>query len=204
MIQKIKDKTWKDESGAIVPVEYVSGGTRLKERNAAALAREAKSINKKLVSFKQLTGRLCNDVYRKAMEEYKAKADGKGNFTWFNFDRSIKIEVSISDRIDFDDLAIKASKEKLDAFLSENIDSKMEFVKDLVIDAFSTSRGKIDAKKVFQLMKYRTKISHPLFQDAINILSEGIRRPGSKTYFRLWERDGNGSYKLIDLNFSNI
>ena len=138
------------------------------------------------------------------MEDYKAKADRKGNFTWFNFDRSIKIEVSISERIDFDDLAIKAAKEKLDAFLSESLDSKMEFVKDMVIDAFSTSRGKIDAKKVFQLMKYRSKISHPLFQEAINILSDGIRKPNSKTYFRIWERAENGSYQLIELNFSAL
>ena len=80
----------------------------------------------------------------------------------------------------------------------------MEFVKDLVIDAFSTTRGKIDAKKVFALMKYRTKISHPLFQEALNVLSDGLRHPGSKTYFRLWKRDEDGSYKLIELNFSAL
>ena len=204
MTQKVKDGAWKDESGADVPVEYISPGMRLKERSAAQLLMEAKRISKRLDEFKQLMDKICNDVYRKAMEEYKAKPDGKGNFTWFNFDRSIKIEVSIFDRIDFDDLAIQASKEKLDAFLDENINSKIEFVKNLVTDAFSTSRGKIDSKKIMQLMKYRTKISHPLFQEAINILTDGIRKPGSKTYFRIWERGADNSYQLIDLNFSSI
>ncbi len=204
MIQKLENKVWKDETGQDVPVEYISLGTRLKERSSASLLKEAELINSKLMSFKKRMEKLCEDVYRKAMEEYKAKPDGKGNFTWFNFDRSIKIEVSISDRITFDDLAIQASKEKLDSFLSENLDSKMEFVKDLVIDAFSTTRGKIDAKKVFALMKYRTKISHPLFQEALNVLSDGLRHPGSKTYFRLWKRDEDGSYKLIELNFSAL
>ena len=204
MIQKVKDKSWTDESGAAVPVEYVTAGNRLKERSAAQLVKGAKAVNKSLQEFKDLMERLCGEVYKKAMEEYKAKTDGKGNFTWFNFDRSVKIEVSISERIDFDDLAIKASKEKLDAFLSENIDAKMEFLKDMVIDAFSTSRGKIDSKKVMQLFKYRTKIHHPLFQEAINILSDGIRKPESKTYFRIWERAGDGSYQLIELNFSAL
>ncbi|MCX6281503.1 MAG: DUF3164 family protein [Bacteroidetes bacterium] len=204
MIQKLENKVWKDETGQDVPVEYISLGTRLKERSSASLLKEAELINSKLMSFKKRMEKLCEDVYRKAMEEYKAKPDGKGNFTWFNFDRSIKIEVSISDRITFDDLAIQASKEKLDSFLSENLDSKMEFVKDLVIDAFSTTRGKIDAKKVFALMKYRTKISHPLFQEALNVLSDGLRHPGSKTYFRLWKREEDGSYKLIELNFSAL
>ena len=204
MIQKVKDKSWTDESGAAVPVEYVTAGNRLKERSAAQLVKGAKAVNKSLQEFKDLMERLCGEVYKKAMEEYKAKTDGKGNFTWFNFDRSVKIEVSISERIDFDDLAIKAAKEKLDAFLNENLDSKMEFLKDMVVDVFSTSKGKIDSKKVMQLMKYRSKIHHPLFQEAINILSDGIRKPESKTYFRIWERADDGSYQLIELNFSAL
>lgn len=204
MTQKISDKIWTDESGREIPIDFISAGTRLKERNAHILLREAVRLSNSLKKYKELMARLSQAVYEKAMEEYKAKANGRGNYTWFNFDRSIKIDVSISDRIDFDDLAIQASKEKLDAFLSENLDSKMEFVKDLVIDAFSTSRGKIDAKKVFQLMKYRSKIKHQLFQEAINILEEGIRRPGTKTYFRIWERMDDGAYKIVDLNFSSI
>ncbi|HRY33419.1 MAG TPA: DUF3164 family protein [Bacteroidales bacterium] len=204
MIQKIKDDHWTDESGKKVPVQYVFTGARLRERHAGTLVKEARRVNARLTKFKYLMERLCQEVYIKAMEEYRSKTDGKGNFTWFNFDRSVKVEVSISDRIDFDDLSIKAAKEKLDQFLTENLDAKQEFVKDLVIDAFSTTHGRIDAKKVFQLMKYRSKISAPLFQDALNILQEGIRKPGSRTYFRIWERDKDGKYEIIDLNFSSI
>ena len=203
-IQKVQDKLWIDESGKKVPVEYISIGARMRERNAASLLKEAKSINTRLIQFRSRMEKLCVDVYQKAMEEFKVQKNGKGNYTWYNFDRSIKVEVSINERIEFDDLAIKAAKEKLDTFLSENLDSKTEFVKDLVIDAFSTTRGKIDSKKVFALMKYRTKIMHPLFQDALIILSDGIRRPGSKTYFRIWERAEDGSYQSIELNFSAI
>ena len=89
-------------------------------------------------------------------------------------------------------------------FLGENLNSKTAFVKDLVIDAFSTTKGKIDVDKVFQLMKYRTKIKDQLFQEAINILEAGIRRPGSKTYFRISEKKEDGSYSLVNLNFSNV
>jgi tRNA nucleotidyltransferase/poly(A) polymerase len=148
--------------------------------------------------------KLCNEVYVKMMEEFKTKTDSKGNFTWFNFDRSVKVEVSIADRIDFDDLTITACKDKLDEFLDQNLDSKQEFVKQLVTDAFSTSRGKLDAKKVMSLLKYRTKIKSDLFQEALNLLESAIRRPDSRTYFRIWERDKSGEYKLIDLNFSSI
>jgi hypothetical protein len=113
MIQKVNQEEWIDETGKKVPVKYISIGTRLKERNAATLLRESKRINKNLKVFKAQITDLCQAVLKKALEEYKAKTAGKGNFTWFNFDRSIKIEVSISDRIAFDDVAIKVAKEKL-------------------------------------------------------------------------------------------
>lgn len=204
MTQKSKDKVWKDETGREIPMQYISAANKLRERHAATLLKGAKDIHGKLKAYKVEMDRMCLEVYAKAMEDFKAEKETKGNFTWFNFDRSIKIEVSISDRIQFDDLAIDASKQKLDQFLDENVTTKMEFVKELVQDAFSTSRGKIDAKKVFQLMRYRTKIQNPLFQEAIDILEKGITNPGSRKYFRIWERDADGGYQVVDLNFSSI
>lgn len=204
MIQKVKEKKWKDETGQEIPIEYISAGIRLKERNAGILLKNAKSLNEQLTYFKEQVAELCSEVYKKMMEEFKVDPKSKGNFTWFNFDRTIKIEVSISERIDFDDLTIQAVKVKLDEFLNLNLDSKQEFIKELVNDAFSTSKGKLDAKKVMSLLKYRSKISDVLFQEALTLLESAIRRPDSKTYFRIWERTEEGSYELIDLNFSSL
>lgn len=204
MIQKVKEKKWKDETGQEIPIEYISAGIRLKERNAGILLKNAKSLNEQLTYFKEQVAELCSEVYKKMMEEFKVDPKSKGNFTWFNFDRTIKIEVSISERIDFDDLTIQAVKVKLDEFLNLNLDSKQEFIKELVNDAFSTSKGKLDAKKVMSLLKYRSKISDVLFQEALTLLESAIRRPDSKTYFRIWERTEEGSFELIDLNFSSL
>ena len=54
------------------------------------------------------------------------------------------------------------------------------------------------------LLKYRSKITAPLFQEALTLLEGSIRTPDSKTYFRIWERKEDGGYVLIDLNFSSI
>lgn len=204
MIQQVKDKIWKDESGRNIPVDYVSPSSRLKERSASRILNQSVRINKELDAFKKEVSKICNDIFKTTMKELNAKADHKGNFTWFNFDRSVKIEVSISDRITFDDLTIQACKDKLDEFLDKNIDSKVEFLKDLITDTFSTTRGNLDAKKVMSLLKYQSKIKDPLFLEALGLLSDAIRRPDSKTYFRVWKRAEAGSYALIDLNFSSI
>lgn len=204
MVHTTKDKVWVDEAGTRIPFNRVTKVERLKERQAASLHVEAVRINKQLASFKEKIRKICDEVYAAVMAENGAKTDAKGNFTWYNFDRSIKVEVNINDRIDFDDLTIKASKEKFDEFLDDNIEGKAEFAKELVSDAFSTSRGKLDAKKVLSLLKYRQKIKDAKFQEAITLLEKSIRRPGSRTYFRIWQLDAEGKYQNIDLNFSSI
>lgn len=204
MKQELKDKYWINEAGDKIPIEYVFPADRLKERRAYSLLTRAKKLNNDLCEFKKYIEHVCNEICDKVMNDLKASGEGKGNFTWYNFDRSVKIEVSVTERIDFDDLTIKACKEKLDMFLSNNIESKLDFVKELITDAFSTTRGKLDAKKVTSLLRYKDRVKDPLFQESLSLIEQAIRRPGSKTYYRVSERQGDGAYKATDLNFSSI
>ena len=204
MIQTTKQQTWVDEAGGQIPVNRLTKLEISQEKEAAKVLKHAENLSEALASFKEYVRAICEKVYADFMEAKEVKTNTKGNFTWYNFDRSIKIEVSINDRIEFDDLTMKACKAKFDEFLTENITEKQDFVKELINDAFSTSRGKLDAKKVMGLLKYRNKIKDVLFQEAIDLLEQSIRRPDSKTYFRVWKKAGDGSYQNIDLNFSSI
>lgn len=187
-----------------MPSNRLLPSEKLREKHSEAIYKDALKINGLLAEFKVKIKSLCMEVYEVYMAEKDNTKPGKGNFTWFNFDRSLKIEVSINDSITFDDLGIKAAKDKLDEFLNANLDAKQEFLKEMVTDAFSNTRGRLDAKKVMQLLKYKSRINEPLFQDALTVLEQSIRRPDSKTYFRVWERNDDGKYDLIDLNFSSI
>lgn len=205
MYQTSKDTNWIDEKGTAIPYNRTTKSERLQERKSNQLLKRAMGISSKLEEFKQEVKEVCANVYDVFMEEKNnSGANKKGNFTWFNFDRSIKIEVSINERIEFDDLTITACKDKLNEFLSNNIDAKQEFIKDLVLDAFETTKGKLDTKKVMGLLKYKSKIKDKLFQEAMDLLSDSIRRPESKTYFRIWERNSEGKYENVELNFSSI
>ena len=204
MIQTSKNQTWIDETNAPIPYKRTTTLERSKEKNAAILMKDAQAINKRLLDFKETIKEHCKSIYDQASAENNVKLDGKGNYTWFNFDRSIKIEVSISDRVTFDDLTIAAAKQKLDEFLDANIDVKIEFVKDIITEAFSTSKGKLDSKKVLSLLKYRDKVKDLGFQEALNLIEKAVRRPDSKTYHRVFVKDEDGRYNAIELNFSNI
>lgn len=187
-----------------IPFNRITKEERERERSSAKLLADAKKINAALAAYKEQIATTCDEVYREYMAARKISAPTKGNFTFTNFDRSIKIEVSVNERIEFDDMALNACRSKLNQFLDGAIDTKIDFIKDLVNEAFSTSRGRLDSKKVMGLLKYKSKIKETLFVEAMDLLEQSIRRSTSRSYFRVWEKDADGEYQAIDLNFSSI
>ena len=201
-----KDQMWENETGTLIPFNRTTPFEKIHERHSAKLVKEALVINKRLADYKTLMQTLSAEAYDAFMLEKQIdKKEKKGNFTWYNFNRTIKIEVAISERIEFDDLTIQAAKEKLDQFLNVNIISKNQFAKELVMDAFETQRKQqLDVKKVLGLTRHKSRINDPLFSEAVDLIEQAIRRPESKTYFRIWLKDETGKYNNVDLNLSSI
>ena len=119
-----KDNKWTDESGTIIPFNRLTSTEKLFERSSAKLLKGALSLNKQLKEYKTEIQELSTEAFEAFMKSKEIIKESKGNFTWFNFNRSIKIEVSNSEPIKFDDLTIQAAKNYLDQFLNENIESK--------------------------------------------------------------------------------
>lgn len=204
--QKSADKIWQDEAGVSIPYDRVKPSERLNERKLATIARQAIALNERLRTFKE-------DVFAEAAEMYaafiaenggKAPGKGKGGITLYNFDRTIKAEVAVSEQIQFDENFINLAKDKLDDLLKEGLTGAAEFVKPLVMDAFKTSGGRLDTKRVLGLRRYADRITDVRYSEAMQLIDKAIRKPDSKEYFRVWVKDGSGEYKDVKLNFSSI
>jgi hypothetical protein len=203
-IQKVSEKLWTDEKGQQIPVTRIDSLEKFQEKAAGRIWANAINLNDQLQELKAMFQELSEEVYQRTMERHKIKKPGKGNFTFFNFDRSIKVEVNINENIVFEDALIIACQSKLNEFLDAELSDKQDYFRSLINDAFSKQRGGLDAKKVLGLLKHRTKIKAALFQEALDLLEQSIRRPNSKTYYRVSERMEDGGYKVVDLNFSSI
>jgi len=197
-------KTWRDEQNMEVPYNRTTPLERTKESAAYKLAKKAMALNSDLIAFKQDIAKQCNNILKQAMSAQERSKMGKGNYTWYNFDGSIKIEMSINENIDFDSVLIERAKQKLLELVGEGISADKGFVKDLVLSAFQTSKGKLDTKKILGLKKHGTRIKDKRFHEAMKLIDESIRRPDSKTYFRVWVKDDQGQFKLIDLNIASV
>lgn len=202
---KTSDKVWKEESGMEIPKSRVTPYEKKAERHLAKIAKDAISINAKLTTFKDHVQETVQELYELYMAENNGKiGKNKGNVSFYNFDRSLKVEVNVNEQITFDDLGIENVRAKLMAFIDDNINQEKEFIVALVKSAFETSRGKLDVKKVLSLKKHASRIKSPQYQEAMLLLDKAIRRPRSKTYFRVWVRNSEGGYDDIQLNFSSI
>ncbi len=204
--QKNENNAWIDEKGISVPYNRVTKTERLKEKLSVSISKAAIALNNTLVEFKQKCVDSCEKAYQSDLKEGKASA--KGGFTLYNFDKSIKIERSINENITFDENLIAAAKDKFDEFLKAGTTGVDEMVQELIMSAFSSNKkGKLDSKKVLSLLSYKSRIKenkYPAFHEALTLIEQSIRRPDSKTYFRIWIKDENNEYQNIDLNLSSL
>lgn len=202
--QKPSDKSWTDEAGNLIPYNRTTPVERLMEKEAAKMARKAVKLNADLSQFKREIRDTSEQVYASFLNENEGRKPSKGNYTWYNFDRSVKIEISINERIEFDEMTINLCKETLMDFIESNITGSDEFIKSLILAAFETSKGKLDVKKVLSLKTHQSRIKDKRYHEAMKLLDKAIRRPDSRTYYRIWLRNDKGDYNNIDLNISSL
>jgi hypothetical protein len=204
--QTIKDGFWLDEEGKKVDVKRLTPYEKQCEKHAGVIAKQAIVINKQLTEFKERVEKTAKELYQAFLVENngKPKGKGKGGNTIYNFDRSIKVEVSIGQPITFDDNLIDLAKQKLDEILEDGLQGAKDFIKEWIMGAFETSRGKMDTKRVLGLSKYESRVDDPRYTEAMALIKRAIRRPESKEYFRVWVKGANNQYQDIQLNFSSI
>lgn len=199
---------WTDETGVSIPFNRISKPELMKERQADKIYKAATKVNEQLKAFMNLitvaNEEVINAISQENMAMNKAVKASKGNFSWFNFDRSLKIEVNVNELVKFDEAKIAAARELFDKFIERNVQGTDDIVRQLINSAFTNTRGGLDSKRVLGLLKYRTKIKDKQFQTALDLIQDSISRPSSKRYFRVWVKNEEGAYENIELNFSSI
>lgn len=205
--QKSSKEFWTDEAAVQIPYNRTTKLERLLERQMYSLFIKSLKANEHLRGLKSDLAQVVSEIIETAREENAVKLNGKGNYTFYNFDRSLKVEVSVNELIRFDDLKLESAKEVLLNLVRENVKGD-DFILGLVEDAFQTSRGRLDTRKILGLKRHtkriKTKKIRAEWEKAMTLIDESISRPDSKTYYRVWYKDEAGEYQNIDLNFSSI
>ncbi len=203
--QTSKQAIWLDEAGNSIPFKSIKPHEKINEQITYKVATSALKVHSALVALKLTISDSVNKAIDAFHKQYAGKrTEFKGNYTIFNFGQTTKVEVSVSNPIKFDDLTIQKAKDKLDQFLGNGLKADSEALKQMVLDAFATSRGKLDVKKIMGLQRYADRINAPLYTQAMQLINQAIRRPATATYYRVAVKQPNGEWEYIKLNLADI
>lgn len=201
--QTSKNKTWLDNAGTPVPFNRITTAEKLKEKYAYNLATEALKLNNALCAFRETIDAQCMEVFQLVLTEMQIEKS-KGNHTWYNFDRSIKIEVSIGERIEFDTVLIEKCKDTLLELIREGVSKSHAYLESVILGAFQTTTGKLDTKRVMGLKAHARRITDERYHKAMEYLDESITRSFNKKYFRVSLLNEHKEYDAIGLDFSSF
>lgn len=194
---------WKDAKGNLVAAENVRESDKLADEIVRELHAKAKQLNADLDKFKR---KALDDIRAHlalVVEQYGVKLRGKkGNRSIGTFDDSIKITISIQERISFGS-ELAAAEELINECMTEWTHDANPNLRAIIEKAFQAdSEGKISVYRVLELL--RMEIDDPRWRKAMKAIQDSIRVLGSKEYVRVYERNEDGEHKAIPLNIAAV
>ncbi|MBA4196553.1 MAG: hypothetical protein C0459_03265 [Chitinophaga sp.] len=209
-IQTTKQQSWVDATGITVPLKFVPAMDKKKEILAGNIYKKALAVEKILQELYELMNEATTEIRMmiKAEHDLKGKSvkDKKreSSITWFSFNKSLKIEADMHDIVKWNPTLMAEAHELLKDFLGKSLNADKEFIGELVMEAFSNSKGVIDSKMIFKLLKYENKLKNAKYSKACQLMREAQDIDKTKMYQRVWEKMEDGSYRNINLNFSSL
>ena len=198
------DEYMEDSQGRLVHVDNVKEIDKTRDGLVRYLVDNALKVQKKMMDFKARAMSEIEAFVELSAAEYDVKLGGKkGNITLYSFDGRYKVQVQISEYLVFDE-RLQVAKSMIDeCFTNWTQDSRSE-VKTIINDAFSVNQeGKINVRRILGLR--RLDISDPLWQKAMQAISDSLQVAGTKSYMRIYERIGKqDQWRNISLDFAAL
>lgn len=201
---QVPDGYMKDGMGRLVPVGLVDEIDRMRDGLVREIVAGALAAQKVLAEFKGKAMADTQAFVQLSGEQYGAKIGGKkGNVTLHSYDGKYRVERAMTDYIVFNE-RLQVAKELIDQCIHEWTDGSRSEVKALVEHAFKTdSEGQVSTSRVLGLRQL--KIDHPIWQQAMDAITDSMKVVETKAYLRVYERnEETDAYTPVVLSMSAL
>jgi len=177
-----------DGRGGFQPVETIKPQDKLQDETVRKIIGFATELSAQVARFKEHTFDDIGALDALLAQEYGASLGGKkGNKTLMSVDGLFKVQVQVSDHIDFGP-ELQIAKELVDECLNEWSQDARAEIRAIVTRAFNTDKaGQINRSEVFMLL--RLEIEDERWQRGMKAIRDAMRVVGSKTYVRCYRRE---------------
>jgi len=192
---------WRHESESWVPADAVHVKLKLEDELVSKVAAAAQHLSASLARFKALSMAEGNALVEALAQEHGVTTRaGKGNLSFFSYDRRYKVEIARTDRITFGP-EIHVARELLERWVSEQQGAAE--LKVLINSAFGLDRqGVVRAAEIFRLTSF--DMPGDTWRKAMEAIKGSIRTAGKAEYIRVYRRVARGRYELIPLDLASV
>lgn len=189
--------------GHYVPLSTVKEIDKLRDDVVRDIISRAKELRSQMIGVKEIMFSNFYDFVELSAREYDTKIGGqKGNVSLLSFDGKYKVQMAVQDNIVFDE-RLQIAKSLIDECLNEWIQGSDDKIKAIINNAFDVDKeGKINTRRVLSLRSL--DINDGKWLQAMDAISDAIQVVSSKEYIRVYERDNDGKYQQITLDFASV
>ena len=189
--------------GHLVPESQVKPLDKLRDEVVMNIIESARQQRQQLAAFKLNSMQQIADFIDLSAAEYGVEFGGaKGNVSLVSFDGRYKLLRAVGEHRVFDE-RIQAAKTLIDTCINQWSGGADEKIMALVDHAFRVNKqGKIDINQVLGLRQLN--IDDERWNEAMDAVADAIQVTGTSQYLRMYERQGDGSYKQISLDLAKL
>jgi len=192
-----------DAQGRLVPEEMVKEIDKLRDQTVHRIVVAAKIAAATVRDFKETAESDIKTFTTLSAEEFGTNLGGvKGNITLRSYNGKYKVQRDMAESLVFDE-RLQVAKALIDECInswSEGSDAK---IRTLILDSFQVDKqGRVNTKRILCLRKLN--IDDPTWKRAMEAIGESIQVANSRAYVRVYERQEDDSYKLINLDLASL
>lgn len=192
-----------DAKGSLVPLELVKPQHKLEDETVRKIVAFARDLSAQIGRFRGHTMTDLGEFDALLDQEYggRPRASVKGNRTYQTHDGLLKVQVQVSELIDFGP-ELQVAKGLIDECLNEWADDARAEIRAVVTRAFNTDKeGQINRSEIFTLL--RLDIEDERWRRAQAAIRDAMRIVGSREYVRFYERDRpDGQWRAITIDLA--
>ncbi|WPY94700.1 DUF3164 family protein [Limimaricola variabilis] len=196
------DVYMRDGRGRLTQIDLIRPQDQLQDETVRKIMGYAVALSEQVARFKQHTFDDIGAFEAILAQEYEASLGGaKGNKTLMSFDGLYKVQVQVSDSVDFGP-ELQIAKTLVDECLNEWAAESRPEIRSIVTRAFNTDKaGQINRSEIFMLL--RLEIADPRWKQAMSAIRDAMRVVGSKTYIRCYRRDRHdGPWQAVTIDLA--
>ncbi len=192
---------WIDGQGRAVPPRYIDPVVKARDRLVRRIASRAIRLHEQMTAVKAEVLALVDGYLDQVAAGYDE--DWKGNAELVAFDGRLKVEVKISEALEFDE-RLQVAKQKIDHCLRIWTGNARAEVRALINQAFQVdSKGRINVRSILTLRQL--KFDDPVWNEAMVLIADSLRIRTTRRYVNVYQKHTDtGRFDLLALSWSAL